>query len=791
MLKSKALKSEMAKAVLALGIAGATPVFAQDNNATPVTTDTETSPQTLVVGQEYRDWYNPEIPQNILFGLMLLAMAGTGYAVYRKNNGALLRAAALGVGFAAIVNPQNVVDEYRTLPTIIPVFVDKSQSVGDRAPNVEQAFKELETKLSSLGPVTIRRIEFGNDDESRAKPGTYFAGVLQSTMDSIPRDQFGGAFVISDGVVSDQSRFLNVKNITAPVNSLIVGHDQEEDFYVRIEEAPQIGIIGQEQEIKFRIVDGKAPDSKDLNVDVDLYYAGELVKTISVPVNQTQTLKISDLHDGGLELGQNLVEIGIRDVKGSRIPAMDRNGDGKPDEVTLENNRIITTIEGINSDIKVLLLSGAPYQGTRLWRDLLLKDSSVSLTHLAFIRPPLKEDATPLRDLATVAVPVKEVLHDKIGEFDMIIIDSYTYNGVIPAQYFNDIRQYVENGGSLLIDGAEALAAPNSLTKSPLGDILPLVTTETTVDQAFIPQISDLGARHPVGRAVSQAGNGGQWGPWYSLVDSTPRSGATVLMTDQGDRPLLALSYVGKGRVAELVSDQNAVWASGHRGGGPATTLYKSVTGWLTGAQRYKEENLTLRQSEGDIVIELQTMKDSAEPVIITSPSGKETEVTPEQVSPGLFVARIPADEKGAYSAKRKSSPNIQAYAGSGYADETEIQNVISNTEILRPLSDNTNGATVRVTDVSGALTMPAVYAANDTVLQNPDAPSDPVVVNMTEKKELVGSQRNPMIPGWLYALAFAGMLMYSFKPKDKSHKEWASSLLRLDRNKGPGAPSV
>lgn len=791
MLKSKALKLEMAKAVLALGIAGATPVFAQDNDAAPVTTDTETSALTLVSGQEYRDWYNPEIPQNVLFGLMLLAMAGVGYSAARKSDGTLARAVALGVGFAAIANPQNVVDEYRTLPTIIPVFVDQSQSVGGRAPNVEQAFKELETKLASLGPVTIRRVEFGNDDDSRAKPGTHFAGTLQSAMDSIPRDQFGGAFVISDGVISDQSRFLDVGNITAPVNALIVGHEQEQDFYVRIDEAPQIGIVGQEQEIKFSIIDGKTRDSQDLNVEVELYYAGELIKTINVPVNQMQTLKLSDLHEDGLEIGQNLVEIAIRDVHGSRVALMDRDGDGKPDEVSMDNNRIITTIEGIDSDINVLLLSGAPYQGTRLWRDILLTDSSVSLTHLSFIRPPAKEDATPLRDLATVAFPVQEILRDKIDEFDMIIIDSYTYNGVIPPQYFGDIRKYVENGGSLLVDGAEALAAPNSLSNSPLGDILPLIPSDSTVDQAFVPQISDMGLRHPVGRTIGQAGHG-EWGPWYSLVDSTPRDGATVLMTDQNDRPLMALSYVGKGRVAELVSDQNFVWASGHRGGGPAASLYRGMAGWLTGAQRYKEENLTLRQSEGDIVIELQTMKEEGEPVIITSPSGVETEVMPEQVSPGLFVARIPADEKGAYSAQRKSNPNAQAYAGSGYDDQVEIQNVISETEILRPLSDNTNGETVRITDVDGALHVPTIYAADDTALQGPDGPTDPVVVNMTEKREPVGSQRSPMIPGWLYALMFAGALLYSFKPRDKSHGEWGSSLLRLNRNnKGPGAPNA
>jgi hypothetical protein len=786
MLKMKALKSEMAKAVLALGIAGATPVFAQEIDDT-IVANPEPVPQTEVVSNYSRDWYNPEIPENVLYGLLLLAIAGSAYSLHRKTEGTAMRTVALAVGFAAVANPQNVLDEYRTLPTVIPVFVDTSMSVGDRAPTVEEAFTELETRLASLGPVTIRRIEFGHDEESRARPGTHLSGVLESTLDTIPRDQLGAVFVISDGVVSDQSHLLDIEGLQVPVHALIVGHDEEEDFFVKIEESPQIGIVGEEQEITFRIVDGRTPDGDTLRANVDVYYGGEFVRTMNVRVNEDQTLALSDLTSDGLRLGQNLIEFAIRGIQGPEVAAMDRDGDGAPDEVTLVNNRITTAIEGISSDIRVLLLTGEPHAGTRLWRTMLTNDSNVNLTHLGFLRPPSKEDATPLRDLATVAFPVGEILRDRIDEFDMVIIDNFSFNGVIPLEYFGDIREYVENGGGLLVVGAEDLAAPNSISNTMLGDILPIIPAGSTIDERFVPQISEDGYRHPIGRILSESGNGNQnWGPWYSLVSGVARDGATVLMTDGSANPLLALDRVGEGRVVVLGSDQNAIWASNHQGGGPAVSLYRSLSGWLTGVQRYEEENLTLRQEDGQIVIELQTMADAAEPIIITAPSGEEIEVLPEEQSLGLFVARIPADERGAYRARRTSDPTAQAYVGFGFADQNEIQNVISETEILRPLSDATEGITARISDVSGTFQMPTVLAANNA--EAIDAAVDPMMVNMTTRQELIGTERKPMLPGWLYAMAFAGALLYSFKPKDKGLASWATSP--FNRNKSASEPT-
>lgn len=758
---TKALKSEMAKAVLAAGIAGATPAFAQDAD----TAENIIQPQqNEITASESIDWYNTDIPPEAFWGMLALALLGTGYlAGYKRQEGALTRGVAVAVAFGAVANPETVNNLYRTLPTIFPVFVDESPSVGDRAPLVEDAFKKLETDLAGLGPVTIRRIEFGGADDNNFTSGTKLAATMQSALSAIPKNQIGNAFIISDGVLYDQSHFLDVPDIAAPVHALIAGHEEEQDFYITLEEAPRIGIVGEEQEFFFRVVDGDNAENDGLRAEVTFSYDGEEVTSRTFSMNTSQSIKLSELAPEGLQIGTNVLEMEITDIQGASVPELDRDGDGQPDEVTMLNNRITTSIEGIASEINVLLLTGAPHTGTRLWRDLLLTDPNINLTHAGYLRPPAKEDATPLRDMATTPLPIDEIFGQHLDNFDIIVADNYTYNGILPFDILSGLSDYVENGGRLMISGADAFTAPNSLSRTILGGIMPLTPADSTLDYSFIPQITEDGARHPLGRHLIRAGGDpANWGPWYSIAPSDMRTDATIIMSDSRGNPLLALDEIGAGRVAMLASDQNAVWASGHMGGGPAHALYRSTLGWLSENPVYAEENLVLKNKDGHITVELQTMNDP-EAVIITTPSGEDIKVMPEETEPGLYTARIPADEQGAYRARRESNAASTALAGSDLENRFELETVISETEILRPLTDQTGGETARIMNVDGQLVMPPIIRAGE----DPEDGSFAMPVEMSEKREPVGTQRDPVIPPWAFALVFATLMIGSFRTKE------------------------
>ncbi len=105
----------------------------------------------------------------------------------------------------------------------------------------------------------------------------------------------------------------------------------------------------------------------------------------------------------------------------------------------------------------MLLVSGEPHAGERTWRNLLKSDANVDLVHFTILRPPEKQDGTPISELSLIAFPTRELFQQKIKDFDLIVFDRYANQSVLPSSYFDNIVRYVREGGALLI-----AAGPNS-----------------------------------------------------------------------------------------------------------------------------------------------------------------------------------------------------------------------------------------------------------------------------------------------------------------------------------------
>src|SRR5690606_22582110 len=160
-------------------------------------------------------------------------------------------------------------------------------------------------------------------------------------------------------------------------------------------------------------------------------------------------------------------------------------------------------------------------------------------------------------------------------------------------------------------------------------------------------QVSPRGERHPVTRDLpGAASEPPAWGRWFRIIDAEPSTGETV-MTGPDDKPLLQLAREGEGRVALLLSDHAWLWARGYEGGGPHTVLLRRLSHWLMKEPDLEEESLTATASEGLIHVVRQTMQDTTAPVTVTSPSGGTREITLAAAGPGLWEARLDADEVG------------------------------------------------------------------------------------------------------------------------------------------------
>ena len=131
------------------------------------------------------------------------------------------------------------------------------------------------------------------------------------------------------------------------------------------------------------------------------------------------------------------------------------------DELTTINNRAVVSIDGVRDKLRVLLVSGEPHAGERTWRNLLKSDAAVDLVHFTILRPPEKQDGTPINELSLIAFPTRELFQQKINEFHLIIFDRYARQGVLPIIYFDNIARYVRDGGAVLVAAGSGLRQPD------------------------------------------------------------------------------------------------------------------------------------------------------------------------------------------------------------------------------------------------------------------------------------------------------------------------------------------
>ena len=198
-------------------------------------------------------------------------------------------------------------------------------------------------------------------------------------------------------------------------------------------------------------------------------------------------------------------------------------------ELTLVNNRAVVAIDGVRDKLRVLLVSGEPHSGERTWRNLLKSDASVDLVHFTILRPPEKQDGTPINELSLIAFPTRELFQQKINEFQLIIFDRYARQGVLPIAYFDNIARYVRAGGAVLVSAGPDYASTTSIWRTPLDLVLPAEPVGVT-EKPFYAHLSDAGKRHPVTRGLEGSGTEPpHWSRFFRTVDTRNATSPPVM----------------------------------------------------------------------------------------------------------------------------------------------------------------------------------------------------------------------------------------------------------------------
>ena len=612
----------------------------------------------------------PFVPWSVLWALAAVGAGLLALLFWRSRRGAILRLLSYALLLLAIANPQLKQEDREPLSDVLAVVIDDSQSqaIAGRTARTDEIRKELEERLKAFPNLDVRWVHSTSTSADSERDGTMLFTDLAQSLADVPPDRLAGVVMITEGEVHDVPASAAGLGFDAPVHALLTGKPGEFDRRLQVLSAPRFGIVGSAQAIELKVTDTTAAGTES-PVKLTITHQGQAPVTRTARTGEKIEILVNIDH-----AGPNIVEI---------------EAEPAPGELTTVNNRAVLTVEGVRENLRVLLVSGEPHAGERTWRNMLKSDASVDLVHFTILRPPEKQDGTPINQLSLIAFPTRELFQEKLDQFDLIIFDRYQRRGVLPLLYLENVARYVEKGGAVLVSAGDDYASPLSLYRTPLGQVLPAVPSGRVVDEPFKPKLTELGEKHPVTSDLPGAtGDEPSWGRWFRVVEADPRD-AEVLMKGAQGKPLLVIGQRGEGRVALLLSDHAWLWARGYEGGGPYTDLLRRLAHWLMKEPDLEEETLKATSRGQTLSIERRSVKDKVDQVTVTAPSGKEETVTLDKGERGLWRKAMTASEQGVY---RVSSGQLASVVTVGNANARELSAVTATDEALSPVIDETGG---------------------------------------------------------------------------------------------------
>ena len=614
--------------------------------------------------------------------ILLAAIAAAGLAVlalgaFARARGVGWRALALAALWLALANPSLVDEEREPIPDLVTIVVDESESqrIDGRPDRSEKTLETLHNQLSKLDNIDIRTVRTGADKGGIAggREGTRLFEALDRSLSSTSRRRIAGTVLLTDGQVHDVPAPDAALPFAGPLHVLLNGKPGEHDRILFVDKAPSFALVGTRAQIEIRIEDEAAAGNR---ARLSIARAGKETRRLDVTIGVAQQIEV-EVDRAGF----NIFELEV---------------EGRPGELTAVNNRNVVEISGVRERLRVLLVSGEPHPGGRVWRNFLKADPSVDLVHFTILRPPEKLDATPVRELSLIAFPIRELFEVKLEDFDLIIFDRYRRRGVLPAIYLDNIARFVERGGAVLEVAGPGFASALSLYQTPLGGILPGAPTGRVMERGFKPVVSDIGERHPVtSELFGAAGERSRWGRWFRHIEvSAPRG--TILMHGAEDRPLLIVDRIGEGRVAQFLSDHIWLWARGFETGGPHSEILRRLSHWLMKEPELEENDLRVTADGRGLTVVRRSLERVHPPVEITAPSGATSTVRLTDEGGGRARAIVVPEEIGLY---RVTDGERTALTAVRSANPVEFADMRTTDEKLSGIAGRTSGGIAWLAD--------------------------------------------------------------------------------------------
>jgi len=676
--------------------------------------------------------FSPHIPTEWLIGLIALSAAILCFSLWRRGRGSLWRAALLAVLLLLLANPVLISEKRKFIDDIALIILDEtdSQKIGERQDVMSRAYTDLKAKLEAENNLQVETIAATSNINMIAgdEGGTNIFEARHQAIKNIAADRIAATIILTDGQIHDTPKAADLDKSEGPVHFLLTGEKAEKDRVLEVVRAPAFGIVNQPLKLVVKVEDfglTEAAFATQLSVKLD----GELIQSQLAEIGQPVEIELTLPHGG-----PNFVEVSV---------------DPLPGELTDKNNSSYITINGVRDRLQVLLVSGEPHMGERGWRNILKSDPSVDLIHFTILRPPEKQDGTPITELSLIAFPFRELFEKRLNDFDLVIFDRYRRRNVLPSAYIRNIAEYVKNGGALLEAAGPSFATPLSLYRTPLAEILPGRPTGYVFNEGYVPAISKIGERHPVTALLKASDNDNRdWGRWFRMIEAEA-TGGTTLMTGPSEQPLLILEKQGEGRVAQLLSDHAWLWGRGFEGGGPQSELLRRISHWLMKEPELEDEQLRAVVEGNNLVLYRRSLSEDTATITVTDPDGKVSQVELRQTENGAQTGSLPIETSGLHILE---DGDLRSLVAVGALNPKELRDIRTTAEIVAPVAKTTGGGVRWLTDDG----LPDIRRTRP---DNRQASANWIGLRVNENYDVTGYSRQSMMPPLLALLLTLGFL--------------------------------
>lgn len=551
--------------------------------------------------------FRPAMPVWLILLLVILFGATAWLTYLRCAAGHRMRWALWSMRMGAIavlvwflLQPDRRSTHVEEEPSILAVAVDVSASMTEQLGGNAQSRAERTAEFLQTSPVQnwIGRhrcavFEIGGETRERSidhlrnltfnAPRSNISTGLNDIARRFQAANIAGILLLTDGL-DHAGEDLSPAAAAIPIFALELEDEFEpdeaivRDAYVDEISYPRTAILNWEAGIEVLV---RRTAHGPSSFPVHLFREGERIRTASVAFREGETFRRLSFSMTPNRTGRiyHYVELEVDDDR-------------------MDNNMRPFIIDVADPENRVLYLEGHPRWEFRFLKRAMLSEPMFRLN--AFVKGTGDAFISFEEDSAMARLDLPTLDHAELGNYKVLILGNLPGNA-LEAENYRAVRDFVDNGGGLLLLGGNQAFASDGWRDAPfLRDLLPVrFESGGNFVEARLPvELTHVGRSHPALRQLPYQAGGlppilSLWRP-VRVGDF----GSALLATLDGS-PVVVTRRYGQGRVAIVLTDSLWRWQLGGDTAGEDKSLYNAfitqIVHWLAPDRRQLESGRLLQ----------------------------------------------------------------------------------------------------------------------------------------------------------------------------------------------------